>query len=294
MPALTAKSAITLHRLTPDDTGNTQFRVYQFECMTVDRAELLVPHRKDHYLVVFNRSTGGRQWVDAQPYVLQAGGLYFYGPEHVIVKEELRDLQTTGIAFTQAFLDASGHEALSKLPLLRKPAVHELLLDAADIAFVEEVLARIDAEYRRPGPWQTAMLGSLLSVLLTHASRLYTERYPGNKPTEERQQLRRFQEAVATHYRTLHEVADYAALLHLSPGYLSELVKAQSGRPAIKHIHERILMEARRLLFHTDAALKEIAFDMGFADASYFNRFFKRETGLTPAAWRAQNREMYQ
>ncbi|HTN39338.1 MAG TPA: helix-turn-helix domain-containing protein, partial [Arachidicoccus sp.] len=60
-----------------------------------------------------------------------------------------------------------------------------------------------------------------------------------------------------------------------------------------KHIHERLVLEARRLLFHTDNTLKEIAFDLGFAEASYFNRFFKRETGITPAAYRANIREMY-
>ncbi len=67
----------------------------------------------------------------------------------------------------------------------------------------------------------------------------------------------------------------------------------QSGRPAIKHIHERLVLEARRLLFHTDNSLKEIGFDLGFSDASYFNRFFKRETGVTPAGYRSNIRKMY-
>ena len=86
----------------------------------------------------------------------------------------------------------------------------------------------------------------------------------------------------------------YAALLHLSAGHLGEVVKAQSGKPAIAHIQERLVLEARRLLFHTPHSVKEIGFDLGFADASYFNRFFKRQTGVTPAAYRASSRKMYQ
>jgi len=74
---------------------------------------------------------------------------------------------------------------------------------------------------------------------------------------------------------------------------LSDVVKTQSGKPAIKHIHDRLVMEARRLLFHTDNSLKDISFDLGFSDASYFNRFFKRETGVTPASYRAKIRKMY-
>ncbi|RYD96416.1 MAG: AraC family transcriptional regulator, partial [Sphingobacteriales bacterium] len=68
----------------------------------------------------------------------------------------------------------------------------------------------------------------------------------------------------------------------------------QSGKPAIKHIHDRLVLEARRLLFLTNDSLKEIAYGLGFSDASYFNRFFKRETGTTPADYRTAIRKMYQ
>ena len=94
-------------------------------------------------------------------------------------------------------------------------------------------------------------------------------------------------------FRELKEVGDYAAGLNISAGHLSEVVKVQSGKPAIKHIHERLILEAKRLLFHTNTPLKEIAYELGFSDASYFNRFFKRETDLTPAAYRSKIREMY-
>lgn len=290
---LSATPTLPVHRIEPDATGNRQFRMYQYECMSVNRGELLVPHRKDHYLLVFNRRDGGKQWIDTVPYALKAGAFYFLGPEHVVVKEELRAIWSTGIAFTTEFLAATGNEALARLPLLRKPAGHELLLSEAEVTFTEELLARIEAEYRRPGAWQAPLLGGMLAVLLTYMSRIYEAQYGNGAASEERQLLRRFQEAIDAHFRERHEVADYAALLHLSAGHLGEMVKAQSGRAAIKHIHERILMEARRLLFHTESPLKEIAWQLGFADASYFIRFFKRETGLTPAAWRAQTREMY-
>jgi AraC family transcriptional activator of pobA len=92
----------------------------------------------------------------------------------------------------------------------------------------------------------------------------------------------------------VHEVSAYATQLHISAGHLSEVIKAQTGRPAIKHLHERLVLEARRLLLHTQQPLKEIAYDLGFQDASYFNRFFKREAGLTPADYRTSVRKMYQ
>jgi len=71
------------------------------------------------------------------------------------------------------------------------------------------------------------------------------------------------------------------------------VVKEQSGKPAIVHIHERLILEAKRLLYHTDQSIKEIAFNLGFEEASYFNKFFKRLTQQTPLQYRGTIREIY-
>ena len=104
--------------------------------------------------------------------------------------------------------------------------------------------------------------------------------------------LQHFLAAVNERFRELHEVTDYASLLRITSGHLSEMAKLQTGKPALKHIHERIIAEAKYQIQHTDNFLKNIATDLGFADASYFNRFFKRETGVTPASYRANMRKL--
>ncbi|OKS89150.1 helix-turn-helix domain-containing protein [Mucilaginibacter polytrichastri] len=126
-----------------------------------------------------------------------------------------------------------------------------------------------------------------------YLSRLYQEQLKEQEAGPDRVLLKKFLAKVDETYTELHEVAAYADMLNISAGHLSELVKAQSGKPAIAHIHERLILEAKRLLFHTDYAIKEIAFQLGFEDASYFNRFFKRLTAYTPAYYRSNFREMY-
>lgn len=163
----------------------------------------------------------------------------------------------------------------------------------ADVLFVDDIVNRIRREYQQPGEWQQRMLSAYLTVLLTYLSRLYTEQYTDNDPSTDTLLLKTFQAKIDDYFRERHEVSEYAAMLNISAGHLSEVVKEQSGRPAIKHIHERLVLEARRLLVHTDTSLKEIAFDLGFSDASYFTRFFKRETGATPADYRTNVRKMY-
>jgi AraC-like DNA-binding protein len=295
MHLFNSNQQVPIYHLEPDEaTGNAYFRVYQFEGSLPNQSELLLPHRKDHYLVVFVRRAGSRQWIDMNPYILKDNTIYFTGPNQIIVKEEFNQLWSTGIAFTGEFLSFQENASLSKLPLIQNPqSGHELRLTEADIHFVEEMLAKISVEYQNPSEWQGRMLTAYLTVLLTYLSRLYTEQFKDSSATIDKLLLQNFQAKINECFREYHEVSEYASLLNISAGHLSEVIKTQSGKPAIKHIHERLILEARRMLFHTPNSLKEIAFDLGFSDASYFNRFFKRETGVTPAGYRANIRKMY-
>lgn len=229
------------------------------------------------------------------PYDLKDNTIYFSGPNQVIVKEGFTQLWSTGLAFTGEFLSLQENASLARLPLIQNPQNgHELRLTESDIFFVEDMLSQISREYEQPGEWQQRMLTAYLTVLLTYLSRLYTEQFPATETSADTLLLKQFQLKIDRHFQQVHEVSEYASMLNLSAGYLSEVVKNQSGKPAIKHIHERLVLEARRLLFHTNHSLKAIAFDLGFAEASYFNRFFKRETGITPAEYRTTIRKMYQ
>lgn len=286
---------LPIYSLVPDKlTGNKDFRVYNFEGNLPDEADLLLPHRKNHYLIVLMRKGGTRQWIDMTPFTLKSNTVYFYVPNRIIVKEGTEEIWATGIAFTKEFLALQENAALARLPIIEsRQGGHELLLSDQDLVFVEDLIAKINSENRNPGEWQQRMLAAYLTVLLTYLSKLYVEQYSALNTSAEKMLLKAYQAKINESFRELKEVGDYALQLNISPGHLSDVVKIQSGKPAIKHIHERLVLEARRLLFHTDNSLKEIAFDLGFSDASYFNRFFKRETDLTPAAYRSKIREMY-
>lgn len=287
---------VPVYTLEPNEhTGDTNFKMYHFNGERPHRDDLLKPHRKDHYLFVLMRSGGHQQWIDMAPYVPKENSFYFVGPDNIIVKEVGKCMWSTGIAFTRDFMALQEGAALANLPIVKNPHnIHELSLSPDDTVFIEDILVKLDTEYRKPGEWQQRMLAAHTTALLTYMSRLYAEQATAADATSDKSLLKKFQSAVNENYLELHEVTDYAAQLNISAGHLSEVVKNQSGKPAIKHIHERIVLEAKRLLFHTDTSLKEIAYHLGFADASYFNRFFKRETGETPSSFRDSIRKMYQ
>jgi AraC family transcriptional regulator, transcriptional activator of pobA len=112
------------------------------------------------------------------PYLLKDNTIYFTGPNHVIVKEEFKQLWSTGIAFTPEFLSLQANASLDKLPLIQNPHDgHELLLSDVDVMFVEDILGKLRVESQRPGEWQQRMLTAYLAVLLTYLSRLYSAQY---------------------------------------------------------------------------------------------------------------------
>ncbi|TDE14797.1 helix-turn-helix domain-containing protein [Dyadobacter psychrotolerans] len=271
------------------------FSIKQFEGVRPHQSELLVPHRKDYYLFVFARRGGARFWADMASYETKDNTFYLMGPNQVIVKEEPKCMWGTALAFDKQFLALHDNDSLARLPIVRNEQnANELILSEADITFTEDMLAKILKEYSEPGEWQQRMITAYLMLLLTYLSRLYSEQYENFTPANDKSLLKKYQTAIEENFREIHQVSEYAALLYVSPGHLRDVIKAQSGKPAIAHIQERMVLEARRMLFHTEYSLKEIGFDLGFSDASYFSRFFKRETGVTPAEYRALTREMYQ
>ena len=296
MNLVTVDQPVPIYTLEQDPLiSGKLFSIVRFEGTLTHQSEVLIPHRKDYHLLVFIKRGGSRHWVDMRPYTIKDNSFYFFGPNQLIVKEEPEPFWSTALAFTNEFLALQENASLSRLPLIQNPQNgHELLLTETDVAFVEDMMDKILAEYNNPSEWQQRMLTAYLTVLVTYLSRLYTEQFEGSQSSTDKLLLKKYHTKIDEHFRDLHQVSEYASLLNVSAGYLSEVVKAQSGKPAIIHIHERLVLEARRLLFHTQHSLKEIAFDLGFSDASYFNRFFKRETDVTPAEYRATIREMYQ
>jgi AraC family transcriptional activator of pobA len=81
--------------------------------------------------------------------------------------------------------------------------------------------------------------------------------------------------------------------LNITPNYLNIIVKETIGTTANNLMHERIILEAKRLLIQKNSDITQIAYDLGFKDASYFARFFKRFTGQSPSDFRSEIYKKY-
>jgi AraC family transcriptional regulator, transcriptional activator of pobA len=97
-----------------------------------------------------------------------------------------------------------------------------------------------------------------------------------------------FNKLLNTYYQEQKEVSFYAEKLNVSAKNLSEILKDSIGRTAKQAIDGFLLMEAKSLLSQTGLEIKEIVYWLGFEDPSYFTKYFKQRTGLTPNSYRQQ------
>lgn len=93
-------------------------------------------------------------------------------------------------------------------------------------------------------------------------------------------------ELVEENYTVHHPTAFYADKIALSVKRMNELVVKATDYTLNQHIHNRILLEAKRLIGYSDLNIQEISAELGFSEANYFNRFFKKSTGVAPLAFR--------
>ena len=89
--------------------------------------------------------------------------------------------------------------------------------------------------------------------------------------------------------RGLPSVKFLADCVHLSPSYLSDLLRKETGKNAQEHIHFYLIDEAKNLLLNSEKNVSEIAYDLGFEYPQYFNKLFKKKTGKTPMEYRNLN-----
>jgi AraC family transcriptional activator of pobA len=195
------------------------------------------------------------------------------------------------VSFTEdvaaALGDRSG-ESLARLKALAADPVVPLA-NESEIARLRTLCADLDAErfLAREG-YALAMRG-LLALIAIEVARLAANRgrvgtvmlHPADTTVDALRKL------VDEHFRRERLIAFYAEALAMTPDRLNDHVKRATGVTAGHLIRQRVLTEAKRQLVFTNQAIQEIADDLAFSDPSHFTRFFRKQTGLTPQAFRA-------
>ena len=247
------------------------------------------------YTVWLKKNLKGKVHYGHQSYDFGEGVMGFMAPGQVFAVDATLD-----ISEISGWMLVFHPDLLRKYPLAQKIAgygfffyqVHEALhISAQEENLLDDLLRIIRSEYERPiDAFSQDVLVAQLEVLLNYANRFYHRQFLTRR-TAEHDLLSRFEAQVTTYFaheseQPLPTVQHFADALHVSPAYLSDMLRTLTGENTQQHIHRALIEKAKRLLLTTSLSINETAFQLGFEYPQYFSRLFKSKTGLTPAAFR--------
>ncbi|MGD1847571.1 MAG: helix-turn-helix domain-containing protein [Salibacteraceae bacterium] len=252
--------------------------------------------RADYFSFVFVKCGQGAYTLDEQEFKFQERTLYFTNPGHIksFFIEACDDAYI--VTLTESFLRENVHpDIFGEFPFLLAETVPPIQLSEADFSEFETLYLQLYREFNQLSHFKSKILSSLFVVLLLKIKEQFWNTYdPIAEGDGNSRIVRAFQQRLEEHFTGLTElghehvwqVQDYAHDLHLHPNYFTQVIKAKTGRSAHQWIADRMVSSAKALLKSTDLSAKEIGFRLGFAEATHFSRFFKKQAGLTPGAYR--------
>ncbi|MBW1799683.1 MAG: helix-turn-helix domain-containing protein [Deltaproteobacteria bacterium] len=260
-------------------------------------SQLSIPHRHTFYQILYYTGGAGTHFVDFESYPLHTPCLYFLSPGQVHFWDLNRPLEGYALVFTEDFLllSPTGQSRIHELAFfhgfMQQP---ELKLNKAQKADVEALIHTIRKEYLASEFSRASMLRAYLHILLVKIQRMYDAAHAYDKNLSSQSTLvRRFKKLVSKEIAIDRSVKVYAESLGVGADHLRETVKTVTGKSPGQLIRQEVALEAKRLLAHTDLSAAEIGYRMAFEDPSYFSRFFKRETDMSPHHFRTHFQEKY-
>lgn len=253
--------------------------------------EFLTPQRLDFDLLMQIESGAATHTVDFADYSLHPGDVLWVRAGQVHQWGAIDHIEGPVVMFGPHTVDDATRDLIRSHML--RPQTHwpGSDLTGTPVPHALALLTTIAAP-RANGPAdlrQAAIARSLAALLIELAVVRATDNPPNEGPTH--QAFDWFRDHIEDHFRTWHKVGEYADRLGYSSRTLNRLARQYTGLSAKDLIDERVALEAKRLLSHSDAPVSEIGEHLGFDDASNFSSYFRSKTRMTPGAFRARSRE---
>ncbi|MEV4436187.1 AraC family transcriptional regulator [Streptomyces sp. NPDC049555] len=253
------------------------------------RGLLARPQRLDFHQIIAVDSGAAAHTVDFTRHALDEGAVLWVRPGQVQQFGEVEALEGTVVLVDPGFLPpgtAVSHAADDPFrPVLWRP-------QGADREAVFCAVRHLATDFRTgrhlPATVHAEVLRHLLSVLVLRLAHLTAaaRRAPG--PAEA---FVRFRAAVERDFAHRHRVGDYARELGYAPRTLARATQAAAGVGAKEFVDRRVMLEAKRLLAHSELPAVRVAEHLGFEDAANFSKFFQHRAGVSPGAFRAALRQ---
>jgi AraC family transcriptional regulator, transcriptional activator of pobA len=251
------------------------------------------PHRHDFYQIFW--IIGGERLfsIDFDQFPVLAPSLVFVPPGAVHTFGRLESTNGYMLSFQQDFLEAQGHsiDLFQECPAFDPAHFRAVLQVTAPVEErVTHCVEQIFAEFSSKQHGYRTATAALLRLLFVEISRAFSNHVVSSP-------FQKYSPLTARFLRRLHfrpyqiaSASEVSRFLGVSRSWLNQLVRKETGKNLTDHLQGRLILESKRLLAHSDLNISEIAYQLGFEDASYFTRLFRQIARKSPSEFRELHR----
>lgn len=291
------KEAINEYHLYADFPDKMQFEIRSLsDFIQEHREDIAKPHIHSFYQVIWFKSVTGKHFVDFNEYDVSENTIFFIAKNQVHAFDHNTDYEGFVINFSEDFLVQKENDVdfFLKCSMFNNPyQIPSCCVGSGNEYKLDEYIVQMQTELKEHDKYgQEELLRLYLKAFLIQVQRRKYELEQLNKGLspfivdEKRTQLIHFVNLIEENYTKGLPASQYAEMLFVSLRTLSNLTLQLLNKKPSEMIHERIVLEAKRLLLHSEFNVNQIADKIGFEDSSYFIRYFKKYTGQSPTSFR--------
>lgn len=253
-------------------------------------------HRHDYHEIMFFEKGGGEHIIDFRKQKINDHSAHFVLPGQVHKLNRANTSTGYALLFSEDLILKGEHgksNLLFDLPFYNEKFLSHLVLGKADYEEIAFHLEKLVKEEENELPLSNSITSAYTTLILYLLNRACCRSKPRNTADTNSKTalLIRFKRLTEQNFSLGHKPGDYASMLHVSTGYLNDIIREAYGKTTGEVIQDRIILESKRLLFYTDLSVNEVARKLGFNDPAYYTRLFKKHLHATPKEYRVSIRK---
>ncbi|WP_278506847.1 AraC family transcriptional regulator [Alistipes finegoldii] len=266
-------------------SSDSQMQVFRFPC------------RIDAFIIGVGTEGETSVSFNLHEFRLKKDSMFIFTPKNILQVNSQQYFKADVIAISPDFMRRINIDIKNMMPLFLKFVENPTLaLTPEESRSMRGMIAQIERETRGPEThFSFDIVSGLIAAMIYKVGDImyhYLAEHPegqNNSHNRAEEYFKQFTHLLGEHFREERSVGFYARQLCITPKYLTTLIKRISGQSVSEWIDNYVILEAKTLLKYSTMSIQEIAYYLNFPNQSFFGSYFKRNTGMSPSQYKAQN-----
>lgn len=266
-------------------SSDSQMQVFRFPC------------RIDAFIIGVGTEGETSVSFNLHEFRLKKDSMFIFTPKNILQVNSQQYFKADVIAISPDFMRRINIDIKNMMPLFLKFVENPALtLTPEESRSMRGMIAQIERETRGPEThFSFDIVSGLIAAMIYKVGDImyhYLAEHPegqNNSHNRAEEYFKQFTHLLGEHFREERSVGFYARQLCITPKYLTTLIKRISGQSVSEWIDNYVILEAKTLLKYSTMSIQEIAYYLNFPNQSFFGSYFKRNTGMSPSQYKAQN-----